>query len=899
MDTSLRVLHDSFRRLSPRADQLAAGFFDRLVQQLPHVGSVLHQARSTRQASQQFLQLLTVVVGSLDEPDTLSHELVPLRGWCLAAGISPEHYPQVASHLLQSLAEVAGPSWTIEQSNAWQVGLNMVVERLAGPPVPARSPASLRSPPDSPESGKSAQPQPAPSPAAGIPGQHARSMEASAASNQDPIGHLLSDLLPAGAEQQHTAEPQDSSTVPGPAKSSQVESDGSRSRAHSGARSTPFTAEQTRTESMSVEHGVSTVSGSRDAQDSSALRFFGMVDQAPTMQMLVSNSGRVEYLNRKGHEILRHLAAALGFGPEQLVGQSIELLHARFPALKEAASRLTAPLDVRVTCGDDVLDVHLAMLHDIDGNEIGLLEQWELVTDQARVESDAARMQSMVDQMPTNVILANRDLEIVYLNPASRRQLESLEQYLPLPVSQITGCSIDIFHKRPEIQRKLLSDPGNLPHRAQIRIGPETVDLLISAVRNEHGDYIGPMVTWEVISAKLRIEAEMTRVQNMMDNIPVNVLLANRDFELVYMNPSSQRTLRGLQHLLPRPVDQLIGEKIDIFHKDPEVQRRIVANPANLPHRRKIQLGDETLDLLVSPITDREGEYLGPMVTWSVVTEQVTMADDFEREVKAVIGIVTTAARQMQDGSRNMSSTADETARQAQVVSGASEEATRNVETVASAAEELSASIGEIARHVQEASAMTQQAVQQAEQTNANISALGHSSDEIGQVIKVITSIAQQTNLLALNATIEAARAGDAGKGFAVVANEVKELARQTARATEEISQKIAAIQTATIGATSAIESIGSSIGKINGIAATVAGAVEQQAAATTEISRNVAEAARGTAEVTSNIGGVSQAADEVGRHAGQIQSSAEGLAQESVNLDRVSSSFLERMRAL
>ncbi|GAB4147195.1 MAG: hypothetical protein Tsb009_20300 [Planctomycetaceae bacterium] len=534
-------------------------------------------------------------------------------------------------------------------------------------------------------------------------------------------------------------------------------------------------------------------------------------------------------------------------------------------------------------------------IFDANGKPFKVVKYASDITDQIRL----ANMGAMIDEMPTNVILADKDLKITYVNPASVKQLESLQQFLPVPLDQVVGQNIDIFHKDPAYQRGILKDPNNLPHRAQIQLGPETLDLLVSAVRDKNGNYIGPMVTWDVITEKLAAENEMVRVQNMMDNIPINVMMANRDFELVYMNPASVRTLTPLQAMLPKPVDQLIGEKIDIFHKDPEHQRKLLADPSNLPHRTRIMLGEDTLDLLVSPIFDKNNDYVGPMVTWSVITDQVNMANDFETNVKAVVEGVTSAATEMQSNSKSMAASAEETARQAQVVAAASEEATKNVETVSSAAEQLSASISEIAQHVQQASSMTSQAVDEARKTNITIQDLGESSNEIGQVVKVITSIAQQTNLLALNATIEAARAGEAGKGFAVVANEVKELARQTAKATEEISQKINAIQTSTSGAAEAISSIGGSIEKINEIATTIASAVEEQTAATSEISRNVAEAAKGTAEVSSNITGVSQAADEAGKGASEMLQASEDLAKESVNLDQVTTQFLERMRTL
>jgi methyl-accepting chemotaxis protein len=265
-----------------------------------------------------------------------------------------------------------------------------------------------------------------------------------------------------------------------------------------------------------------------------------------------------------------------------------------------------------------------------------------------------------------------------------------------------------------------------------------------------------------------------------------------------------------------------------------------------------------------------------------------TLFDDLGGSIGAIAlnaHALASSSEELAAVSQQMGANAEETSAQAGVVSAASEQVSRNVQTVATSADEMSASVKEIAKNASEAARVAQSAVKVAEATNATITKLGESSAEIGQVVKVITSIAQQTNLLALNATIEAARAGEAGKGFAVVANEVKELAKETAKATEDISRKIEAIQADTTGAVQAIGQIGDVINQINDISNTIASAVEEQTATTNEIGRNVAEAAKGSAEIAQNIAGVAQTARNTTEGANDTRVSAQALAKMAAEL--------------
>jgi truncated hemoglobin YjbI len=399
-------------------------------------------------------------------------------------------------------------------------------------------------------------------------------------------------------------------------------------------------------------------------------------------------------------------------------------------------------------------------------------------------------------------------------------------------------------------------------------------------------------------NAPVAEELPLALYKAIVENAGVNVLYADRDLVIRYMNPASAKALKAIEHLLPVRVDDIVGTCIDSFHKKPEMQRKMLADDRNLPHQAIITLGSEKLDLNAVAVYDEQGEWVGSEVTWAVVTKMVEAAELEKARAESFKGVLdlvsqnarklTSSAEELSTVSQQMSSNSEETAAQANVVSAAAEEVSKSVDTVATSAGEMSAVVAEIAKNANEAARVATQAVHVAENTNQTVGKLGESSVEIGKVIKVITSIAQQTNLLALNATIEAARAGEAGKGFAVVANEVKELAKQTAAATEEISQKIEAIQTDTKGAVSAIKEISAIITQINDIQNTIASAVEEQTATTNEIARNASEAAKGSTEISRNITTVSEAARNTTEGAASTLNAAQELARLASELMQV-----------
>ena len=520
-----------------------------------------------------------------------------------------------------------------------------------------------------------------------------------------------------------------------------------------------------------------------------------------------------------------------------------------------------------------------AQVYDTSGKLVGV---WVNFADFSLVESIAGEMRTRMLNMGLN------DPDIMLFNAEGTQLVDYDPANLNADGHLVRDFDKVMFKKnfiKLGSQAALLGSQGKDGYVEEVN--PDTGEPAIMAHAHSQGAYGYPGLGWFAIMSANRegVLATILAVHSQMVMATIGFLIATLVLGLI------------IGTRFAKPVRELCTVVNALAANDLQIK---------VPHTSKT---DETGELAramevfktkmhEAEMMREEQEQLKAQSEFENRRNMQRMADDFEKAVNEVVNTVASSAVGMRQYAANLSDMAESANKQSANAAAASEQAAANVSTVAAATEELSSAIHEITRQVADSSTTASAAVHEAQATNSTIEGLANAAQKIGDVVQLISEIANQTNLLALNATIEAARAGEAGKGFAVVASEVKNLASQTAKATEEITAQITGMQMIAGDAVKAIKGIGNTIERINGITGSIAAAVEEQGAATQEISRNVQEAAVGTQDVSSNIQGVAQSVNETGQVASMVRSSAEQLNQESDRLKEEVAKFISRVRA-
>jgi methyl-accepting chemotaxis protein len=382
----------------------------------------------------------------------------------------------------------------------------------------------------------------------------------------------------------------------------------------------------------------------------------------------------------------------------------------------------------------------------------------------------------------------------------------------------------------------------------------------------------------------------------MVDNMPLGVAWsdAQREFVITYVNETGKAMLGPL---VRGGADAMAGQALHAVFPALAAHLAELSDPARMPLRLEMPMGEMVIDLRVVAIKNGQGVYTGAMAVWSDATRRARLADAFETTVTAAVEEVAAAVTRMEAATRSMASLTEQAKTGSGAVASACTQASDAVHSAAAAAETLTASLSGIATQVAGASSVADKAVEEVRHTDETMRSLATATQQIGEVVDLIQAIAGQTNLLALNATIEAARAGDSGKGFAVVASEVKNLASQTAHATDQIRSQIDGVRRAAAEAVEAMQHIGSTIAQVGEAAGTISAAVERQGAATQGMAGDMSHAVAGTSDVSTNIKAVMCTSAEAGSTAAEMLASVDALSRQSTQLRSQVAEFLSRIR--
>jgi methyl-accepting chemotaxis protein len=496
----------------------------------------------------------------------------------------------------------------------------------------------------------------------------------------------------------------------------------------------------------------------------------------------------------------------------------------------------------------DVSDIQSASVEGVrDNGETTTEENREFVLGKNSAGPDT----TFIDRLDTPVFLLSRDLVVTYANGRSSGLVRAvLDRELGRPAWNFTQMQGAAFEEiAPELAndiRKIDACEPGWPIRGVHQEGCCTFTFSISPILCSSREVLGYSVVWDEVGESRRRHEMLTKISKLWESMLVPTMMIGPNLEIESINPAAAEMVTTHEADFPMLASEMTGSNLADLHEHFDKKKKFLTNIKNLPHTARISIGAEIFEVVLIPQFDAIHTFLGTVLTWTIVTEKVALRGTLEKSSVEI----REAASELERSCMLLEGASARTSTVTEAAAAASEEVARGVQTVSMNTEQMNAAIREISRSANDAARMSTEALRLSQETNQTISRLGNSSEDIGNVIRVISTIAQQTNLLALNAAIEAARAGDAGRGFAVVANEVKELAKQTARATEEITAKIETIQRDIDASVNAIALISSNVEKLNDISGTIAAAVEEQTATTSALTQVTQDSTRGVEEI-------------------------------------------------